>query len=146
MGGRFFAKFKTRENVESILRAQGVYRDTTNVDAELLEILLAPADDEGAEDVFLKTFAGPPGPTPESILPNIECPILALWGDSDPWTPIASGMHPGSEFHKYASGDFQLVSLPNSGHCPHDEHPDLVHSYMIPWMNALPSADQQETK
>jgi pimeloyl-ACP methyl ester carboxylesterase len=58
MGSTFFSRFKTRENVESILRQQGVYRNKTNVDSELLEILLEPADDDGAETVFIKTFAG----------------------------------------------------------------------------------------
>ena len=83
MGGKsFFANFKTRENVESILKTQGVYGDTTNVNEELLEILLGPSDDEGAEDVFLKVFGGPPGPTPESLLPGIDCPILAQWGEA----------------------------------------------------------------
>jgi len=47
-----------------------------NVNDELLEILLAPSDDDGAEDVFLKVFGKLPRPTPESILPNVKCPIL----------------------------------------------------------------------
>jgi pimeloyl-ACP methyl ester carboxylesterase len=98
LGARFFQNFKSRENVESILLQQGVYGDTTNVDDELLEILLGPSEDDGAQEVFLKVFAGPPGPTPESILPNINVPILALWGDSDPWTPLEGGLHPGSTF------------------------------------------------
>lgn len=83
-GGRFFANFKTRENVESILTTQGVYGDTRNVNEDLLEILLGPSDDEGAEQVFLKVFAGPPGPTPESVLPGVRCPVLAIWGGADP--------------------------------------------------------------
>jgi pimeloyl-ACP methyl ester carboxylesterase len=58
MGSSFFSQFSTKENVESILRQQGVYRNQTNVDSELLEILLQPARDDGAETVFLKTFAG----------------------------------------------------------------------------------------
>jgi pimeloyl-ACP methyl ester carboxylesterase len=58
MGSSFFSRFSTKENVESILRQQGVYRNQTNVDSELLEILLQPASDDGAETVFLKTFAG----------------------------------------------------------------------------------------
>ncbi|KAL3917648.1 MAG: hypothetical protein SGARI_007658, partial [Bacillariaceae sp.] len=112
MGSSFFARFKTRDNVESILRSQGVYRDTSNVDDELLEILLGPADDEGAETVFLKTFAGDPGPTPEEILPNLECPVMAIWGESDPWTPVDGGMHPGSKFYEY-SHDFELHTIPD---------------------------------
>jgi pimeloyl-ACP methyl ester carboxylesterase len=79
-GGNFFENFKTRENVESILMTQGVYGNTTNVDEELLDILLGPADDEGARDVFLKVFGGEPGPTPESFLARIECPVLGELG------------------------------------------------------------------
>lgn len=83
-GPRFFANFKTRDNVESILKQQGVYGNPTNVNEELIDILLGPSDDDGAEQVFLKVFAGPPGPTPESVLPNVQCPILGLWGSADP--------------------------------------------------------------
>jgi pimeloyl-ACP methyl ester carboxylesterase len=103
----------------------------------LLEVLLGPSDDLNAKDVFLKTFAGPPGPTPESILPRLKCPILAIWGGADPWTPVNTGLHPGSNFYKYAAGDFQLHVLPGVGHCPHDEAPEQVHAVMIPWMKQL---------
>lgn len=138
MGGSgFFENFKTRENVESILTEQGVYRNTTNVDEELMEILLGPSDDEGAEQVFLKVFAGPPGPTPESLLPTIQAPILALWGGDDPWTPVDKGMHPGNEFGRYAESDFRLEVIAGAGHCPHDEEPDKVHAIMIPWLEEI---------
>jgi pimeloyl-ACP methyl ester carboxylesterase len=136
-GGRFFANFKTRENVEAILKQQGVYCDTTNVDEYLLELLLGPSDDEGAEQVFLKVFGGPPGPTPESLLPNVEAPILALWGEADPWTPVDRGMHPGINFPQYAAGPFTLDILPGVGHCPHDENPDAIHERMLPWLAKL---------
>jgi pimeloyl-ACP methyl ester carboxylesterase len=138
LGGRFFENFKTRQNVESILKTQGVYGDPTNVDEELLEILLGPSEDENAQDVFLRTFAGPAGPTPESILPTLTCPILALWGGADPWTPVDKGLHPGSKFGEYATNtDFRLEILPNVGHCPHDEAPEQVHAKMIPWIKEV---------
>jgi pimeloyl-ACP methyl ester carboxylesterase len=136
LGGRFFGGFKSRENVESILRQQRVYVDQTKVDDELLEILLGPADDDGAEQVFLKTFAGLPGPTPESILPTVQCPILAVWGDSDPWTPVDSGMHPGNTFGNY-NDKFTLEVVPGAGHCLHDECPEMVHAKMLPWMERV---------
>jgi pimeloyl-ACP methyl ester carboxylesterase len=138
MGGDFFKNFKSRENVESILRTQGVYSDQTRVDDELLEILLGPADDEGAEQVFLKVFAGPPGPTPESMLPTVRAPILALWGSADPWTPVDKGAHPGTKFGDY-NDDFTLEILPGAGHCPHDECPDEIHAKMLPWMEMVGS-------
>lgn len=133
-GGNFFRDFKTRENVESILRKQGVYGDDENVNDELLEILLEPSNDEGAQHVFLQVFGGEPGPTPESILPNIQCPILALWGEADPWTPIDNGMHPGSKFGQYTKAPYHLVRLPGAGHCPHDEVPKVCNAKMIQWM------------
>jgi pimeloyl-ACP methyl ester carboxylesterase len=115
LGGFYYKNFKTRKNVESILRSQGVYADPRNVDDELLEILLGPSDDDGAEQVFLKVFAGPPGPTPESLLPTVRAPILALWGGADPWTPVDKGGHPGSKFGDY-NDDFTLEILPGAGH------------------------------
>lgn len=136
-GGKFFADFKTRENVESILKNQGVYGDTKNVDEELLEILLGPSDDDGAKEVFLKVFGGPAGPTPESLLPQIDAPILALWGSDDPWTPVDKGLHPGNQMGNYAKGDFDLQVLDGAGHCPHDECPEEVHQKMLPWLEAL---------
>lgn len=137
LGPIYFQNFKTRDNVETILRSSGVYGDTSNVDEELLELILAPSDDEGAQDVFLKVFTGPAGPTPESLLPDVRCPVLALWGDSDPWTPLDSGAHPGNGFAEYAEGDFELVELEGVGHCPHDEIPEKIHESMLPWLQRL---------
>jgi pimeloyl-ACP methyl ester carboxylesterase len=136
-GGQFFERFKTRENVESILMTQGVYGNTKNVDEELLEILLGPADDEGARDVFLKVFGGDPGPTPESFLARIECPVLALWGEADPWTVVAMG----EAFGKHAK-HYKLERLPGAGHCPHDEAPELVHEIMLPWLKDVLNSQQ----
>jgi len=136
MGSSFFKRFKTRENVESILRSQGVYRNQTNVNEELLEILLEPSEDEGAETVFLKTFAGDPGPSPEEILPNLSCPVFAIWGDADPWTPVDRGMHPGCNFGSFCH-DFELHVIPNCGHCPHDEAPEAVNDLIVPWLKGL---------
>jgi pimeloyl-ACP methyl ester carboxylesterase len=136
LGASFFAKFATRANVESILTQSGVYVNTTHVDEELLQILLEPADDEGAQDVFLRVFGGPPGPAPESLLPLIVAPILAQWGDADPWTPLDGGAHPATQLHTYytAGTSWTLDVLPKTGHCPHDENPDGVHEKMLPWL------------
>ncbi|KAL7559379.1 hypothetical protein ACA910_008003 [Epithemia clementina (nom. ined.)] len=135
-GHRFFQNFKSPDNVERILRNQGVYRNQTHVNDELLELLLGPSEDEGAATVFLKVFGGDPGPTPESILPDVPCPVLALWGETDPWTPHDKGAHPGTGLVQYHH-DFHLEVLPDTGHCPHDERPELVHSFMIPWMEQV---------
>lgn len=137
-GKQFFANFKTPENIDKILRTQGVYRNQDNVNEELMEILLGPSQDDGAETVFLKVFAGDAGPTPRSFLPNVKCPILAIWGDNDPWTPYNKGPHPATDMINFHH-DFELHVLPDTGHCPHDERPDSVHQVMIPWMKEVPN-------
>ncbi len=115
LGSFFFQNFRSPENIERILQTSGVYADTTNVDEELLEILLAPADDPGACEVFLAVFGGPAGPTPESFLRQINnVPVLALWGDSDPWTPLDAGMNPGTGFAQYCD-TLRLQVLPGNG-------------------------------
>ena len=86
-------------------------------------------------------IAGPPGPTPENLLPNVKCQIWALRGTQDPWTPMDGGMHPGTSFGNFTD-DFTLIPLEGVGHCPHDECPDLVNLNMIKWLKGL---DQRET-
>jgi pimeloyl-ACP methyl ester carboxylesterase len=138
IGSYFFRNFRSRENVEQILKQSGVYGDRTNVDDELLEILLRPADDENAEQVFLAVFGGPAGPTAESVLPFVKVPVLALWGTSDPWTPIDGGLHPGNALPPYhGTNEFNLVPLVGAGHCPHDECPDIVNEKMIEFMKDI---------
>jgi len=141
VGSFFFQNFKTRTNVERILKEQGVYVDQRHVNDELLEILLGPSDDEGAKDVFLRVFRGPPGPSPENLLQVMESPVLAIWGKQDPWTPHDGGLHPATELHKYAKGPFELVVLDSVGHCPHDETPDQVNALVSNFLRNLPIAN-----
>ncbi|GJQ14426.1 hypothetical protein GpartN1_g6217.t1 [Galdieria partita] len=130
-GPLFFRSFRTRENILKLLNQ--VYIDKGAVDEYLLEILHLPSLDEGAEHVFLKTLGGSPGPSPEKLLPNISCPILMLWGEDDPWTPYRKGFHPGIKFPEY-NKNLKLISLPKTGHCPHDERPQQVHEILLPWL------------
>lgn len=131
-GPLFFRRFRTRENILKLLHQ--VYIDKEAVDDYLLEILHLPSLDKGAEHVFLKTLgSGGSGPSPEELLPNISCPILMLWGEDDPWTPYRKGFHPGVKFPQY-NRKLQLVSLPNTGHCPHDEKPQQVHPIILSWL------------
>lgn len=142
MGGYFFRNFRSRENIVRILRESGVYGDITNVNDELFEILLEPADDKGAEQVFLAVFGGPPGPTAESVLPFVKVPVLALWGAEDPWTPLEGGMHPGRALPPFhGTGQFTIIPLEGAGHCPHDECPDRVNEEMIRFLKQVSKAD-----
>jgi len=69
------------------------------------------------------------------LLPKVDRPLLVLWGADDPWTPIA-----GSKIYQELVDDgrsVKFVSIPNTGHCPHDERPSEVNSLILDWMAEL---------
>ncbi|NEO85898.1 MAG: alpha/beta fold hydrolase [Spirulina sp. SIO3F2] len=105
-----------------------VYCDRTAVTDELVEMLYRPSCEPGAQQVFASVLTAPPGPSPSELLPHIQQPLLVLWGDADPWTPIKGAeiytTHPDVTFHP----------ILNAGHCPHDEVPDVVNDHVLTWL------------
>lgn len=112
---------------------QQVYRDHTAVTDELIDLIYEPACDPGAQKVFAAILTAPPGPRPEDLLPNITQPLLVLWGEADPWTPITGA----TLYRELAaqSDQVEFIPIPDTGHCPHDERPDLVNQQMIQWLD-----------
>jgi pimeloyl-ACP methyl ester carboxylesterase len=131
--GRFlFDTIAQRAVIAAALSQTGIYKNITRVDDELLDLLLAPAADEGAAQVFLSVFAGPPGPTREAVLPNVRVPVLAFWGADDPFTPLDDAVKALPRWH--GTKDFTLHVLSNTGHCLHDERPEVVNPAMIQFL------------
>lgn len=112
-----------------------VYRNSDAVTDELVDLLYTPACDPGAQEVFAAILTAPPGPTPAQLLPNVKVSLLVIWGEADPWTPIN-----GAKIFQELSQKGQPVAvklIPNAGHCPHDEVPDVVNSLIINWLAEL---------
>lgn len=82
---------------------------------------------------------GPPGPKPWDLIPKIRAPLLVLWGDRDTFTPVDGPV--GQFMQKLPSSrpDTKFVLLPDVGHCPHDDRPELVHDQLLPWLDSLPA-------
>ena len=118
-GPLIYRAFASRGTIQSVLTQGGIYKDTKHVDEDLLDMLLAPTSDPGAQQVFLSVFGGPAGPTRESLLEKIKMPILALWGADDPFTPLDDAV----KALPLLTADMTLEAIPNAGHCLHDEHP-----------------------
>lgn len=111
-----------------------VYRDRNSVTDELIELLYQPSCDPGAQLVFASVLTAPPGPSPQDLLKNLQHPLLVLWGDQDPWTPIS-----GAKVYQQlvaANPAVEFFPIPNAGHCPHDENPDLVNRLILNWLAA----------
>ncbi|CAI5457778.1 unnamed protein product [Closterium sp. Yama58-4] len=132
-----FNRVRTRDNVASVLRA--VYSNPDAVDGELVQLICAPAEHPGALHVFTAVLTGPPGPRPEHLLPQIEAPLLLLWGEQDPFTPLDG---PVGRFFSQLPQHRPLttmLTLPLCGHCPHDDQPVAVQQALLPWLAQLAS-------
>ncbi len=97
-----------------------------------MDLLYAPACDPGAQQVFVSILCATPGPTPVELLPKVRHPLLVIWGADDPWTPIT-----GAKIFQQSreSGQpIQIAPIPNAGHCPHDEVPEVVNPLILNWL------------
>lgn len=109
-----------------------VYSDRNAVTDELVDLLYTPSCDPGAQQVFASILTAPPGPSPEELLPKLECPLLVIWGANDPWIPIT-----GAKIYEEArenGKDIKIVPIPGAGHCPHDEVPGVVNVQIMDWL------------
>ncbi len=111
-----------------------VYRDRRAITPELVEMLYRPSCDPGAQKVFASVLTAPAGPRPEELLPQIQQPLLVLWGEADPWTPIDGATIYRQLAEQEARVQFQVI--PRAGHCPHDETPDVVNPLIADWLAA----------
>lgn len=133
IGPFLFNNIRQKHRIRNTLRQ--VYRNPEAITDELVELLHAPSCDPGAQQVFASIITAPPGPQPSELLPKVDRPLLVLWGADDPWTPIS-----GSKIYQELAAkgrDVKFVSIPNTGHCPHDERPDAVNNLILDWLTEL---------
>lgn len=126
-GQWFFNQIAKPKTVRSILLK--AYGRSEAVTDELVELLLGAASDHGAAAVFIAFTGYSQGPLPEDLLPNLPCPTLILWGEKDPWEPIALGR----KFADYPQVK-EFVALEGLGHCPQDEAPEVVNPILQDWI------------
>ncbi|GBF95960.1 hypothetical protein Rsub_08083 [Raphidocelis subcapitata] len=132
-----FDNVRDRATLAKVLR--GVYRNEAAVDDDLVDIIAGPSNDETALDVFVSVITGPAGPKPWDLLPRIAAPIFIAWGDRDPFTPLDGPV--GKFFADLPEGraGTRFALLPDVGHCPQDDRPELLHAELLPWLAALPA-------
>ena len=132
-GPFLFNRVRTRGRIRGSLKQ--VYGNREAITPELVDILHAPACQPGAQRVFASILSAPPGPRPSELLPKVTQPLLVLWGEKDPWTPIKA-----ADIYQAMAADtsknVKFEAIPNTGHCPHDERPEIVNSLIINWLKA----------
>jgi pimeloyl-ACP methyl ester carboxylesterase len=127
LGQFFFNQLAKPKTVRKILLQ--AYGRSEAVTDELIDLILQPASDRGASDVFIAFTRYSHGPLPEELLAKLPCPTLILWGTADPWEPIELGRN----FEEFSAVD-QFIPLEGVGHCPQDEAPELVNPIVRDWI------------
>lgn len=132
IGPLLFNQVRQKHRIRNTLMQ--VYGNQAAVTDELVEIIYEPSCDPKAQKVFASILSAPPGPRIGELLPRIHQPLLVLWGEADPWTPI-QGSQVFQKFRATGSNAIKVIPIPDTGHCPHDERPDLVNSLMSDWLD-----------
>jgi len=109
-----------------------VYYDQSAVTKQLIEDIYRPSCDAGAAEVFNAVFKTPQGEKVDTLLGNMVCPLLILWGQKDPWIDTRKR---GIQFRQYYPQlkEYYL----DAGHCPHDEIPEQVNYLITEWISSI---------
>jgi pimeloyl-ACP methyl ester carboxylesterase len=102
------------------------YPSGANVDKQLVQLLLQPALQPGADEAFrgfINLFNDRIAP---ELLTELKTPVSMIWGQRDPWEPIEEARR----WRDFSCVE-ELHELPGLGHCPHDEAPDQVNPLLI---------------
>ncbi len=122
---------------KSVIRQtlEKVYLDRSAITDQLIEDIYRPSCDVGAAQVFGAVFKNPQGEKIDTLLAQLQHPLLLLWGEADPWM---RSRERGEKFRQ---------SYPNltehylqAGHCPHDEIPTQVNGLIRDWLRNLPQS------
>ncbi|MEM9092389.1 MAG: alpha/beta fold hydrolase [Cyanobacteria bacterium P01_F01_bin.53] len=132
-GPFLFNRVRTKGRIRGSLKQ--VYGNRKAITPELVEMLHRPACDPNAQKVFASILTAPPGPRPSELLPDVTQPLLVLWGEKDPWTPIAA-----ADIYQARAADPEqdvtFHAIADTGHCPHDERPEIVNAMILDWLKA----------
>jgi pimeloyl-ACP methyl ester carboxylesterase len=123
--------------------AKIAYANPDRVTDELIEIFLAPAREPEAAAAFVKIMQGMTSsnfsPNIRKLLPQINIPMLLLWGCEDRMIP------PGTAGVLLKLNPLlELVNLEAAGHCAHDEVPEVVNDRIRTWLDAWTSKQDSQ--
>lgn len=124
-----FDRLREPKNLKQAIT--NVYRYKDQVDDELVEIFRSPAFDVNAPAVFIEALRAVltrPFTSPKILLPQIQQPILVVWGREDPAVPSFVA----KQFQQWQPR-LKLILLPGVGHCAHDELPLWVSTLIGEW-------------
>jgi pimeloyl-ACP methyl ester carboxylesterase len=116
---------------KSVIRKtlQSIYLDKTAVTDQLIEDIYRPSCDAGAAKVFAAVFKTTQGEKNDILLGQMDCPLLMIWGEGDPWMQARQR---GAQFRQFYPNLTEYYL--QAGHCPHDEVPEQVNRLIRDWV------------
>jgi pimeloyl-ACP methyl ester carboxylesterase len=128
IGNSLLYKFVQRKTfIRNTLKK--VYVDQSAVTNQLVDEIYRPSCDPGAPQVFASVFSNQQGEKVDVLLGQMQCPLLMLWGEGDPWI----GARKRGEKFRECYPQLQDHYLA-AGHCPHDEVPSQVNAIIHNWI------------
>lgn len=121
-----FQRLRNKKNIRKTL--EKVYLDSSVITDQLVEDIYRPSCDEGALQVFGSVFKSPQGEKVDHLLQKMQCPLLNIWGEADPWM---RSKERGEKFKQYYPHLTEVYL--KAGHCPHDEVPEQVNEIITQW-------------
>tara|TARA_B100000700_G_C14251609_1_gene492786 strand:- start:5 stop:487 length:483 start_codon:yes stop_codon:yes gene_type:complete len=120
--------FKTAANpvfIEQILKI--AYPSKNNLNQSLIGLLYKATQRKGASEAFRGFINLFNDYLATDIMKNMNIPVDLIWGEIDPWEPLKEA----KEWYSNINCIRSLKVIEGSGHCPHDEKPDLVNPIIL---------------
>ena len=116
---------------KSVIRKtlEKVYVDPSAITDRLIDDIYRPSCDPGATTVFRSVFQSRQGATVDELLQQLDCPLLLLWGEGDPWMNARARSAQFRQHYPQLTEHFL-----DAGHCPHDEVPAQVNELLESWV------------
>jgi pimeloyl-ACP methyl ester carboxylesterase len=132
---KIFNNVRSEENVRNALK--NVYKTQNRVDELLVKSICDAAKEDGALKCFVNILTGDPGPRPEELMNNVECPMLIIWGTEDGITPLDFPL--GRYFENLPktrtnTRKTSFIKLDGQGHCVQDDSPELMNELLVKWI------------
>lgn len=118
------------------LAIQSAYWNPVLKDGQLRRVIASPARRTGAvrslRAMSMAMALRPMKATAPSLLKRLQHPMLLIWGEQDLLVPLEVGWQ-CQRFRK----DLAVTVIPGTGHCPHDERPEVFNQVVIAWLQHM---------
>ena len=109
------------------------YPSGNNIDEELIEILYTPSLRKNSKEAFRGFINLFDDYLATDLFEKIDVPIQLIWGEKDPWESLDEARDWKHKFKNIK----RLDIVKGSGHCPHDENPEITNNLIYEFIQEI---------